>query len=159
VYGTPFAVRYAADTTQLFFKKYGEYYLGLPDQDWDAAINFRVIRYADVLLLDAEALNELGRTAEAYPLVDRVRARVTLPPLPAGLSADSLRERILRERMFELGLEGQRWADLERHARITPALQAEDPEFQFFVAGKSELLPIPQTERDLNPNVKQNPGW
>ncbi len=159
VYGTPFAVRYAADTTQLFFKKYGEYYLGLPGQDWDAAINFRVIRYADVLLLDAEALNELGRTAEAYPLVDRVRARVTLPPLPAGLSADSLRERILRERMFELGLEGQRWADLERHARITPALQAEDPEFQFFVAGKSELLPIPQTERDLNPNVKQNPGW
>src|SRR5439155_190503 len=127
-YADNFAVRYAADTTQLFFKKYGEYYLGLPGQDWDAAINFRVIRYADVLLLDAEALNELGRTAEAYPLVDRVRARVTLPPLPAGLSADSLRERILRERMFELGLEGQRWADLERHARITPALQAEDPE-------------------------------
>src|SRR5256886_13811172 len=41
VYGTPFAVRYAADTTQLFFKKYGEYYLGLPDHDSDAAINFR----------------------------------------------------------------------------------------------------------------------
>src|SRR5256885_8930842 len=154
VYSTPFATRYSTDTSVLFFKKYGDYYHGLPDQDWDAAINFRVIRYADVLLLQAEALNELGRTAEAYPLVDRVRARVTLPPLPAGLSADSLRERILRERMFELGLEGQRWADLERHARITPALQAEDPEFQFFVAGKSELLPIPQTERDLNPNVK-----
>ena len=159
VYGTPFATRYSADTSVLFFKKYGEYYLGLPDQDWDAAINFRVIRYADVLLLEAEALNELGRTAEAYPLVDQVRARVTLAPLPVGLSQVAMRDRILRERMFELGLEGQRWADLARHNLVTPALQADDAEFQFFVAGKSELLPIPQTERDLNPNVKQNPGW
>jgi hypothetical protein len=159
VYGTPFAVRYSADTSVLFFKKYGEYYLGRPDQDWDAAINFRVIRYADVLLMEAEALNELGRTAEAYPLVDRVRARATMPPLPAGLSQDSLRDRILRERMFELGLEGQRWADLQRHDLVTPALQAADAEFQFFVAGKSELLPIPQSERDLNTNIQQNPGW
>src|SRR5437867_10596636 len=155
VYGTPFATRYSADTSVLFFKKYGEYYLGLPDQDWDAAINFRVVRYADVLLLEAEALNELARTAEAYPLVDQVRARVTLPPLPAGLSQVAMRDRILRERMFELGLEGQRWADLARHNLVTPALQADDAEFQFFVAGKAELLPIPQTERDLNPNVKQ----
>src|SRR3989442_1662498 len=159
VYGTPFATRYSADTSVLFFKKYGEYYLGLPDQDCDAAINFRVIRYADVLLLQAEALYELERTAEAYPLVDQVRARVTLAPLPAGLSQDAMRDRILRERMFELGLEGQRWGDLARHNLVTPALQADDAEFQFFVAGKSELLPIPQTERDLNPNVKQNPGW
>ncbi|OLE69438.1 MAG: hypothetical protein AUG74_08655 [Bacteroidetes bacterium 13_1_20CM_4_60_6] len=159
VYGTPFATRYSTDTSVLFFKKYGEYYLGLPDQDWDAAINFRVIRYADVLLMEAEALNELGRTAEAYPFVDRVRARVTMPPLPAGLTQAQMRDRILRERMFELGLEGQRWADLARHDLLTPALQAEDAEFQFFVAGKSELLPIPQSERDVNPNVKQNPGW
>ena len=55
--------------------------------------------------------------------------------------------------------EGQRWADLRRHDLLTPALQATDGEFQFFVAGKSELLPIPQAERDLNPNVRQNPGW
>jgi starch-binding outer membrane protein, SusD/RagB family len=159
VYGRPFADRYSADPTVLFFKKYGEYYLGLADQDWDAAINFRVIRYADVLLMQAEALNELGRTPEAYPLVDRVRARVDLPPLPAGLNQDEMRERILRERMFELGLEGQRWADLQRHDRLAPALQAIDAEFQFFVAGKSELLPIPQTEIDLNPNARQNPNW
>ena len=159
VYGTPFATRYSADTSVLFFKKYGEYYLGLPDQDWDAAINFRVIRYADVLLMEAEALNELGRTADAYPFVNRVRARVTMPPLPAGLTQAEMRDRILRERMFELGLEGQRWADLTRHDLLTPALQTNDAEFDFFVAGKSELLPIPQSERDLNPNVKQNPGW
>src|SRR5256885_257684 len=167
VYTVPNSQYFADDTathniredTLIYFKKYGEYYLGLPGQDWDAAINFRVMRYADVLLLQAEALNELGRTAEAYPLVDQVRARVTMPSLPGGLSQDAMRDRILRERMFELGLEGQRWADLARHNLVTPALQAEDAEFQFFVAGKSELLPIPQRERDLNPNVKQNPGW
>ena len=167
VYTVPNSQYFADDTTThniredtlIYFKKYGEYYLGLPGQDWDAAINFRVIRYADVLLLQAEALNELGRTAEAYPLVDQVRARVTMPSLPGGLSQDAMRDRILRERMFELGLEGQRWADLARHSMVTPALQADDAEFQFFVAGKSELLPIPQRERDLNPNVKQNPGW
>src|SRR5437867_13223855 len=107
VYGTPFATRYRADTSVLFFKKYAEYYLGLPDQDWDAAINFRVIRYADVLLLAAEALNELGRTAAAYPLVDRVRDRVTLPPLPAALSQVAMRDRILRERVFERWPEGR----------------------------------------------------
>jgi hypothetical protein len=61
--------------------------------------------------------------------------------------------------MFELGLEGQRWADLQRHDLLTPALQANDAEFQFFVAGKSELLPIPNSETDLNRNVTQNPGW
>jgi len=167
VYGVANATYFADDTTThnvredtlIFFKKYGEYYLGLPDQDWDAGINFRVIRYADVLLMEAEALNELGRTAEAYPFVGRVRARVTMPPLPAGLTQAEMRDRILRERMFELGLEGQRWADLARHDLLTPALQANDAEFDFFVAGKSELLPIPQSERDLNPNVKQNPGW
>src|SRR5213076_468326 len=167
VYGVANATYFKDDTTThnvredtlIFFKKYGEYYLGLPDQDWDAGINFRVIRYADVLLMEAEALNELGRTAEAYTFIDRVRARVTMPPLPAGLTQAEMRDRILRERMFELGLEGQRWADLARHGLITPALQAEDTEFDFFVTGKSELLPIPQSEIDLNPNVKQNPGW
>jgi hypothetical protein len=167
VYTVPNSQYFADDTsthsvredTLIYWKKYGEYYLGRSDQDWDAAINFRVIRFADVLLMQAEALNELGRTSEAYPLVDRVRARVTMPPLPTGLTQDEMRQRILRERMFELGLEGQRWADLQRHDLLTPALQANDAEFQFFVAGKSELLPIPNSETDLNKNVKQNPGW
>src|SRR6266480_2257550 len=86
VYGVANATYFKDDTTThnvredtlIFFKKYGEYYLGLPDQDWDAGINFRVIRFADVLLMEAEALNELGRTAEAYTFIDRVRARVTM---------------------------------------------------------------------------------
>ncbi len=148
----------AGDTAAVFWKKWGEYYL-TPDQDWDAAINFRVIRFADVLLAQAEALNELGRPADALPLVNRVRARANMPAIAGGLDQATMRDRILRERMFELGLEGQRWNDLARHDMITAALKDHDAEYNYFVAGKSNLLPIPQSEIDLNANVKQNPGW
>jgi hypothetical protein len=162
VYGEQFlAPEKRRNAGDIFFKKWGEYYIQNGDQDWDAAINFRVIRFADVLLAQAEALNEQGQTAAAYPLVNRVRARpsVAMPPLPAGLSQDGMRDRILSERMFELGLEAQRLNDLKRHDLFNKSLEAHDAEFQFFVDGKSELLPIPQTEIDLNPNVHQNPGW
>jgi hypothetical protein len=165
VYNRTYESRYPAgspDAGEIFFKKYGEYYLGLTDQDWDAAINFRVIRYADVLLMRAEALNEAsGPSAEAIGLVNRVRTRVNLPALTSAQTAtrEAFRDAILRERMFEFGLEGQRWNDLKRHNLLSPALASRDPEFSAFVIGKSERLPIPQTERDLNPNVKQNPGW
>jgi starch-binding outer membrane protein, SusD/RagB family len=158
VYQMSWQDRYGTDTTTVFWKKWGEYYLGT-DQDWDAAINFRVMRFADVLLAQAEALNELGQPDSALPLVNRVRARVNMPPIPAGLDQATMRDRILRERMFELGLEGQRWLDLARHDLIGTALVAHDAEFQYFVPGKTELLPIPQSEIDLNPNLHQNPGW
>lgn len=175
VYGKTYVQRYGPTATEIYFKKYGEYYIP-GDQDWDAPINYRVIRFADVLLMQAEALNALGRTAEAYPLINRVRARVSLAPLPAGLSQSQMRDRILHERLLEFGLEGQRWLDLKRYNLLSAVVKADagspscprdnepyvagcDAEFQTFVTGKSELLPIPQTERNLNPNVSQNPGW
>jgi hypothetical protein len=158
VYGRSFASRYGANSTDLFFKKWGEHYIP-GDQDWDAGINYRVIRYADVLLMLAEAINEQGRPAEALPLLNQVRRRVGMPDVPAGLSAATMRERILRERLLELGLEQQRLLDLKRHGRLTAALVSNDQEFSFFVPNKSELLPIPITETNLNPGVTQNPGW
>jgi starch-binding outer membrane protein, SusD/RagB family len=74
-----------------------------------------------------------------------------------------MRDAILHERLVEFGMESQRWLDLERQNLLTaaylPTLQTHDAEFQFFVPGKSELLPIPQNEINLNPNVQQNPNW
>jgi hypothetical protein len=161
VYGLPFvnpADRRPAGS--IFFKKWGEYYIKNGDQNWDAAINFRVIRFADILLLQAEALNELTQTGAAYTHINRVRTRANLPNLTAGLSQDAFRDAVLRERMFELGFEAQRWNDLRRHNMINKTLlEPRDPEFQFFTPNKSELLPIPQSEVDLNPAIKQNPGW
>lgn len=158
VYGQTFQQRYGATSNRLFFKKWGEYYVP-GDQNWDNPINYRVIRFADVLLMYAEALNESGQTAAAYAHVNRVRARAGLGALAAGLTQAQMRAAILKERLLELGLEQVRWLDLKRHGLLTPALAANDPEFNFFVANKSEFLPIPQSEIDLNPNVNQNTGW
>ena len=164
VYGEPFAQRYpdgfketGIDKTY-FWKKWGEYWLSF--QDWDAAINYKVIRYADILLNLAEALNEAGRTAEAAGPLNQVRARVDLLPVSSSLSQAEMRERIEHEYLMEFGWENRRLPYLLRHDRFKKdTLLPHDPDFFFFVDGKSEYLPIPQSEIDLNPNARQNPGW
>ncbi len=158
VYGQSFQSRYGATSTDIYWKKWGEYYVP-GDQNWDNPINYKVIRFADVLLMEAEALNESNQTAAAKPFVDRVRTRAGVAVLPAGLSQAAMRAAIMKERLLELGLEQERWLDLKRHGLLNASLVANDPEFSFFTNGKSELLPMPQAEVDLNPNVKQNPGW
>jgi hypothetical protein len=145
------------EADQIFFRKYGEHDIPA-EQRWDNPINYRVLRYADVLLMQAEALNEAGQTGTAFQYVNQVRQRVGKTAL-GGLSQAQLRDSILTERMFELGLETSRWTDLKRHNLLTPALVAHDPDFANFEVGKSERLPIPTTERNLNPNVPQNPDW
>jgi starch-binding outer membrane protein, SusD/RagB family len=157
VYGTPYTTRYGATATAVYWKKWGEYYL-IEDQNWDNPINYRVIRFADVLLMYAEALNETNQTAAAVPFIQRVRTRAGAGTVPAGMSQATMRDYILHERLMELGLEQARWLDLARHDMLSPALSTNDLEFTAFPAFKV-LLPIPQNEIDLNPNMHQNPGW
>ncbi len=124
--------------------------------------NYRFIRYADVLLLYAEALNELGQTTQAYQYVDRVRQRAGLAPLSAtmpNLSHDAFLAQLKHERITELSGEGHRWEDLARWGDLGPQLASRDPGFLNFVIGKDELWPIPQQDIDVNPNLVQNPGW
>lgn len=149
------------DTTRVYWKKWGEYYIGSNDQTWEAQINYKVLRYADVLLMQAEALNEQGQTANALPLVNQVRQRAALAPLGAGLSQAAMRNAILQQRLLEFGLEGQRWLDLGRQNLFADlaTLRSRDPDFNTFTPGTSQLLPITQRERNLNPNVRQNPGY
>jgi hypothetical protein len=143
--------------TMLFFRKYAEWQ-SRTDQRWDNPVNYKVVRFADVLLMQAEALNESGGTNPTGPL-NLVRARVGKAPVLATLTRAQLRDTILHERMFELGLEASRFNDLRRHDLLSPALASRDWDFTTFVVGKSERLPIPTTERNLNPNVPQNPQW
>ena len=122
--------------------------------------NYRYVRYADVLLLYAEALNALGQTAAAYPYVDRVRQRAGLATLTVakpGLTQTQFLAQLKHERVTELAGEGHRWEDLQRWGDLGPALAAHDPAFANFVVGKHELLPIPTFDRDKNPNLAQNP--
>ncbi|MDB4892438.1 MAG: RagB/SusD protein [Gemmatimonadetes bacterium] len=165
------------NANDVFFKKYSEYNGTNGDQSWEASLNYKVLRYSDILLMLAEALNEQGQPAAAAPYINQVRQRpsVALTPLATSLNQAQMRDAILHERLVEFGLESQRWLDLQRQNLFTavvgsdegsPACAARtvkaagcDAEFSFFVVGKTELLPIPQSEIDLNPNVKQNPKW
>jgi tetratricopeptide (TPR) repeat protein len=124
--------------------------------------NYRYVRYADVLLLYAEALNALGQTTQAYPFVDKVRQRAGLRTLTVampGLNQQAFLTQLKHERITELSGEGHRWEDLVRWGDLSPALASKDPAFANFKPAKNELLPIPQFELDINPNLKQNPGY
>ena len=129
--------------------------------------NFRSIRFADILLMYAEALNNLGRTGEAYQYVDRVRTRANLRPLSAvrpGMSQTQFQQQIEHERITELTGEALRWNDLARWGYFDDPtklarLQARDPEFANFQIPRNKYAPIPQSEIDINPNLVQNPGW
>lgn len=124
--------------------------------------NYRFIRYADVLLLYAEALNAQGKTADAYQYVDRVRARAGLAPLSTvmpSLTQDEFLQQLKHERITELSGEGHRWEDLARWGDLGPQLASRDAGFANFKVGRDELLPIDQQDIDADANLKQNPGY
>lgn len=152
------------------------------------------IRFAEVLLIYAEAENEAnGPTEAAIDAINRVRRRAFLPPLEDGLSQDELREAIYHERRIELVFENHRWFDLRRWGRAKEVLNAQfsgiridrdgvptaaeggpqhvfDPAqltFSIFQTGqftndypeRYDLLPIPLSEIEANPNLVQNPDY
>ena len=125
----------------------------------DSPVNFRVMRYSEVLLNYAEALNELGRTSEAKPYVDQVRQRVGLAPLPAGQNKAEFREAIYHERRVELALEGHRWWDLVRTGRALEVMQQQPDGHGGQIQEQHLVFPIPQSEIDVNPELTQNPGY
>ncbi len=130
--------------------------------------DFIVIRYADVLLMRAEALLETNQLTEVYTLINQVRARVSMPTVQsvdgASLSQAALRTILRRERRVELAIEGLRFMDLKRWGTMQQAFQtiATDnvPGYAPTYRGlKSETFPIPQNELNVNKQLVQNPGW
>jgi len=122
--------------------------------------NRRIIRYADVLLMYAEALNENGKSGEALGFLNQVRERAragnadVLPDITVT-NKEELREIILEERYFELALEGFRFWDLVRTDRAAEVLGPLG-----FIEGKNEVFPIPQSEVDISQGrIRQNPGY
>lgn len=143
-------------------------------------VNWYVLRYADVLLLYAEALNEWkgGPTNEAYAAVNKVRRRAYGNPdntldcdLRIGLDQDNFREAVRKERKYELAFEGHRRLDLVRWDMYYETIQQTYNDMvdlypqaryiiqKYTVKGKHELMPIPQREMDLCTKFDQNPGW
>ncbi len=122
--------------------------------------NKRVIRYADVLLMHAEALNENGKTAEALTYLNQVRARArgnnaNVLPAITSTNQEVVRDAILLERKFEFALEGLRFWDLVRTGNAEEVLGPLG-----FRANKNEFFPIPQSEIDISQGrITQNPGY
>lgn len=153
--------------TAIYPRKYTHDGLSWPgnDDQENSGINYRVLRFADILLMHAEALNELDRTAESYPFIQRVRDRVKLPALSVsrpGLSKTLMRDQIAHERALEFSVESVRINDIIRWGWLYDAaklaeLKTHDNDFTTWKAGK-EYLPIPQAELDTNPNLKPNPA-
>lgn len=130
----------------------------------DGHQNFYILRYADILLLKAEALAKTGDLAGAALQLNKVRARVGLAPV-VFTSADDAINKILDERKLELSFEGQRWFDLKRTGKAVSILsQQKDGNGVILSYAKnineSRLLwPIPQAQIDKNQNLTQNPGY
>ncbi|MDO5977877.1 RagB/SusD family nutrient uptake outer membrane protein [Flavivirga spongiicola] len=147
----------------IYFKKYTADF----DLSFYNGINIHLMRYADVLLMQAEALNEDNQTGLALDLVNEVRQRSKAAPL-VGLSKDALRDQIRHhERPVELSMEYTiRWFDLYRWSKGSSAVPISEtledhskPFFNNFVDGKHDVFPIPLSDMNINENLVQNPGY
>ena len=124
----------------------------------DSRVNWLVTRYADVLLLQSEALNNLSAAdVTKYQGINRVRVRAGLTPLlTTPTSKDAFVDLLVQERAWELCQEGHRRYDLLRLNRLKQVQQAVRNRV---IDDKYLLFPIPQSEIVLNPNLTQNPGF
>lgn len=154
-------------------KKYGIYDSIVPPadksdlKDGQSDINFMVLRYADILLMYAEAQNEFaGPGATVYAALDAIRDRVKMPHITPGLSKDQLRAEIRHERRSELGGEGLYYNDVRRWKIAETVLNTniyswsgKYLEKRSFNPARDYWWPIPLGERDLNPALEQNPQY
>ena len=124
---------------------------------FQAGNDIPIVRYADILLSRAEALNELsGPSQEVMDLINEVRNRANAPDLNlSDYNQDSLREAILEERGWEFWFEGKAREDQIRHGVFISRAQARAKNAQDF----HKIFPIPQVELDANPDLEQNPGY
>lgn len=178
--GTPYLEDFAGDidvanqddVPAIFSRKYAGLDLGTRDDvqflGANVGNNWRIIRYADVLLMSAEALNEMGSTPAAISLINEVRNRANVADLGDDIDSQAeVRQAIIDERVLELTGESHRFFDLVRWGLADDYLGANslhgaNPKSLSggtFQENKHELVWIPQSEIDANPNMTQNQGY
>ncbi len=137
--------------------------------DVSSGKDWYVLRYADVLLKYAEAVNEVsGPAANAYASVNLVRTRAGLADLPAGLSKDTFRDAVYQEERLESPFEGHRWFDLARTGRTLAVINAKVKAtltapgtigISAPINANQILLPIPSIVIAIAPKIEQNQGY
>lgn len=149
---------------KISWKKYQKIYKA-PSENSQSGVNFRVIRYAEVLLMMAECENEVGTQANAVTYLNQVRDRksVAMPHYPTAKFPTTTKAQVfaavVHEKRIELGGEQVRNLDLLRWRKQGKLTQ--EP-LSYFQKNKHELLPIPQTEINNNAKIdqgNQNPGY
>jgi len=140
------------DTT---YQRHVKKYESNPFSNFDADNNFIVFRYADVLLMAAEAL---GEGAQAYSYINQIRTRAGLSDISAS-TPGSFEDKLLQERRVELAFENHRWYDLLRFGTAVSTMNAQFAQqgFSITINENNLLFPIPQREIDLG--LTQNPGY
>jgi hypothetical protein len=127
--------------------------------NWDSPLNFPVLRLAEVYLILAESV---GNTTEGLEAINKVRRRafgqaINTPSAAVDYTAatPNFKAAVLEERRLELAFEDDRWYDLKRTGTLVTTMRARGKTIQDF----NNLLPIPQAEINVNPNLTQNPGY
>lgn len=176
--GVPFADDFVAEIDlantegmePIFSRKYAGMDIGVRGEvdflGTNVGNNWRLIRYADVLLMLAEALNEQGKTSQAEGFLNMVRERAQVDP-KTGLSEGDMRQAIIDERVLELSGESHRFYDLVRWGLADDymgdtSLHGDHPKSLsggVFKTNKHELIWIPVSELQANDNLVQNPGY
>ncbi|MEL7535217.1 MAG: RagB/SusD family nutrient uptake outer membrane protein [Bacteroidota bacterium] len=176
--GVPFATDFEAEIElannesmePIYSRKYAGMDIGTRDEvdflGTNVGNNWRIIRYADVLLMLAEALNEQGKTGEAETYLNQVRTRANIAE-KTGLNQAEMRQAIIDERVLELTGESHRFFDLVRWGLAddylgTTSLHGDHPKSLSggtFQTGKHELIWIPASEISANEKLVQNPGY
>lgn len=145
---------YGVDKTLIRFK----YPMDPNGNGVSTGLDYPILRYADILMSRAEALNEInGPNQESIDLVNLVRARAGVDPLVLGdfASTAELRDAIFQERLWEFFIEGKSREDMIRYGNFISDAQDRGKSAQDYM----EIYPIPQTEIEANPNCEQNPGY
>lgn len=155
-------------STGFGFKKYTTYKDDVAQPNViNSEINFIVLRYADVLLMYAEARNEAtGVDESVYNALNEIRERADMPDIPEGLSKEQMREVIRHERRIELVAEGLYYNDIRRWRTAEIVMNAsvqnskgEVVQVRTFNKDRDYLWPIHEITRQENPALEQNPNY
>ncbi|MFC5872080.1 Starch-binding associating with outer membrane [Chryseobacterium arachidis] len=147
---------YVGPNTENKFYNYKAYSSNYRDQA-STDVNIRYLRYAEVLLIKAEAMNELGQTSAAIPFLNQVRNRANIGNTPVSSQAD-VRADIWKQRRLELAFEHDRWFDLVRTGQAQAAMAADGG--KVFKVGTHEVFPLPQDFiMEAGGLSAQNPGY
>lgn len=146
---------------KLLWKKFATWHESLSSDWWASAFNIPIVRYADVLLLYAECLNDKGATSAAIDRINEVRRRAHVPELEKNLTKEQVLAHLQNvERPCELAFEGSRWYDLVRWGKVEQTLKANGKRFaENYVDSKHKLFPIPHSEFLMNSSWEQNPNF